>query len=54
MSANVVAVAINACTAEHMVKIGLNSMCCPRFPLSAPSAGMGSHSFADIKNGLAL
>lgn len=58
MAANAV-IAINACSAEHMVKIGPNSMLYPRllentFPLSATSAGMDGLSFADVKNGLAL
>lgn len=57
MAANVVT--INVCSAEHMVKIGLNSMLYPRllentFPLSAPSAQIDGLSFADVKNGLAL
>lgn len=30
MSANIVAVTINACSAEHTVKIGPNSMLYPR------------------------
>lgn len=44
MAANVV-VTINACSAEHVVKIGPDSVLYPKllenmFPLSTPSAGM--------------
>lgn len=58
MAANVV-VTINACSAEHVVKMGPDSMLYPRllenmFPLSAPSAGMHGLTSADVKNGLAL
>lgn len=58
MAANVV-VTINGGSAEHVVKIGLDSVLYPRllenvFPLSAPSAGMDGLAFADVKNGLAL
>lgn len=58
MAANAVQT-INACSAEHMVKIGPDSMLYPEllenmFPLSTASAGMDRVSFADVKNGLAL